>query len=85
MKKHLPVCIIFFLCACSNTGLSSNDVGECRELAYEKKSTHSNESINYIYNQCIARSKKAKDKQNNEDAAYSFLDFILDIVYSNNH
>jgi hypothetical protein len=82
MKKMFLICLIFSVFACSNNRISSNDVGECRELAYEQRGTHSDASIQYKYNQCILMQKKAKDKKNKEDDIKSFLDIIFDIIYS---
>lgn len=82
MKKMFLLCLMFSIFACSNNGISSNDVGECRELAYKQRGAHSDTSIQYKYNQCILMQKKAKNKKNKQDDVKSFLDIIFDIIYS---
>ena len=81
MKMLLLVWIIVFLSACSNLGSSNNDIHECRELAYEKNNAHSDASIEHIYNLCVLKKKKSREKQQKEENIDSFMDFIFDMFW----
>lgn len=79
MKILVLVGVLALLPSCSNLGSSNNDVHTCRELAYKQNSGYANSSVDHIYNQCLLKKKKAREKQQRKENIASFMGFILDL------
>jgi hypothetical protein len=81
MKIVLFFVTIALLNACSSSPNLSNDVHNCRELAYEKNTVQSDASVKYIYDKCILEKEAASKEQNREENVDSFMDFLFDLFW----
>lgn len=82
--KTTLFCVVFLLTSCANVGNESDDISECRKLAYGNQNDSLNNDDDAIFYRCQAKKDVLRADANKKETTFIWVEFFLDLFGPSN-
>ena len=82
--KATLLCAVFLVSSCASVANESDDINECRELAYGNHNDSLTADADAIFSQCKAKKDSLRAEANKKETTFIWIDFFLDLFVASN-
>ncbi|TWX65997.1 hypothetical protein ESZ36_17015 [Colwellia demingiae] len=82
--KIILLCAVFLVTSCASVGNESDDINECRELAYSNHNDSLNNDDDAIFSQCKAKKDVLRADASKKETTFIWVEFFLDLFVPSN-